>query len=366
MNKIESINECNNKRYSLIFSGYNQRSVLALCRYFTKYHIPFVLVSSGNDDTIYKTTYTEKIIMKRKDKELSLKLFEMIVSIMNENVEFVYCPTSEYLNYFVLRNKDSLNNLRILTGMPDKKIYEKLTNKFTSQIFFSNLEGIHPISKLFLENVSSPCVIKPYKNIILDKVLYPILCNSKDELEREMNNVDLKIYFIEQYIEGQSYYLCGYLALDGSYSFYWQENLLQQENGKSIVFARSCSNPGLSEKKIMNKLIEANYFGPFMIEFIESSKKFYFIEMNPRFWGPLQLGVDCGCSFLSLYTKDWFNIKNTHEMKKETVYYSWYHGSKSVKLKIYPAFKSVPDADAKISYHDVYNRSDSIDLKHVS
>ena len=48
----------------VIFSGYNQRAVIAFLRCLTKNHIEeYVIVAASNQDTILKTKYKDKIFM---------------------------------------------------------------------------------------------------------------------------------------------------------------------------------------------------------------------------------------------------------------------------------------------------------------
>lgn len=197
-------------------------------------------------------------------------------------------------------------------------------------------------------------------------VLYPIIIQTEKDAKKVLGSIDVELYFAQNYINGQSYYLCGYLTKSGESAVYWQENLLQQPNGKSIVLARSCNNPGIQEKQIATALIDVGFHGPFMIEFIKSNGLFYFIEINPRFWGPLQLGLDFDSRFLNLYLKDQFG-KMVMDFSKaeETKYYSWYFGAKNKPLKKYPGVDSVNNLEETMLANDVYNRYDTLDLRYT-
>ncbi len=249
--------------------------------------------------------------------------------------------------------------------MPSKKYNDDVTGKKSSQTIFENCRDISIIEDLSIKKTTIPFVLKPFKNIIDGAVLYPFIIQTESEAREILNSVPQNLYFAQKYINGQSYYCCGYLSPNGKFSLYWQENLLQQPNGKSIVFARSCQNPGIKEQQIIAGLKRKGFYGPFMIEFLKKEKFiFIFIEINPRFWGPLQLGVDFNSRFMNLFVADQFNreIHSFHNNEETEKYYAWYFGAKNQELKQYPACKEINNVEDLIWANDVYSRQDTIRL----
>lgn len=347
---------------ALIFSGHNQRAVIALCRYFTNIKHPFGIVSSGIDDPIYRTDYTESVILERKNKLLTTALFVDIARCSNR--ELVYMPTSEFLNLFVLSNSGYLRSINIETGMPDKDIYCKITDKWACQGLLKDQTEIRLIEIYDFNDERVPCVIKPYQNIKNGKVLYPFICNTKDELIRAKDSINSSDYFVQRYIKGQSYYYCAYLASDGRFDGYWQVNLLQQPNGKSMVLAKTCDNPGLQVDELLEIISKTGYFGPLMIELIGNEDGFYFIEINPRFWGPLQLCIDFFPQLLDAFVWEWFGRKTKSNKAESAKFYSWYFGAKQYlhTLKSYPELKNISDIDSQLLEADIYSRPDTMQL----
>ncbi len=357
--------ENNSEKSALLFSGHNQRSVVALCRYFSKIRQPFIIVTSSKTDPIYKTDYQSSVVYERKDSSLSVALFEKISQLCQK--ELVYCPTSEFLNNFFLEHVEIMSDFKIFSCMPSKNIYDHVTGKKSSQAIFQHCNDISIIEDLPIKEVTIPFVLKPINNIADGKVLYPFIVQTEKEAREILKSVSQRLYFAQKYINGQSYYCCGYLSPDGKNSLYWQENLLQQPNGKSIVFARSCKNPGIKEQQIIGALKQTGFYGLFMIEFLKNDTSFYFIEINPRFWGPLQLGVDIKSSFMDLFASEQFG-KEVHRANKNEEtdkYYAWYFGGKEKKeLKKYPACEGINNVDDLMWANDVYNRQDTIRLRH--
>ncbi|AKJ38887.1 hypothetical protein [Methanosarcina barkeri] len=345
---------------ALLFSGYNQRSVIALCRYFSKIGIEILIVSSGKNDSIYQTVYNKNVIFERLDSRLNIQIFEKVASYYTGPI--IYCPTSEYLNRFVLENYDELIKLDIEPGMPLEEIYTKVTNKRSSQDIVKYVSGVKIPKEMPVSEAKIPCVLKPYTNIADCKVLYPIICQDDSVLRDALSNIKPEYYFAQEFIEGQSYYLCGVLAKNGEFCCYWQENLLQQGNGKSMVLARSCKNPGLNENLFFNAIHSSGYYGIMMTEFIKRKDELYYIETNPRFWGPFQLAIDHCSRIMDFYMKEWFGVC-THGCNREaTDYYAWYYGAKQSGLKKYPSINNINNVDFLLEKYDVYNRGDTVDL----
>ncbi|WP_440953185.1 hypothetical protein [Methanococcoides sp. FTZ1] len=346
---------------ALLFSGYNQRAVIALCRYFSKIGTTILIVSSGKDDPIYFSEYKKNVVFERLDSSLSTQIFEEVASYYEGPI--VYCPTSEYLNHFVFENRDKLLKLNIELGMPPEEIYAKVTNKRSSQDVVKTVCNLMLPKEMPISVADIPCVIKPRKNIVDGNVLYPILCQNKFHLDDILSDVDSKHYFAQEFIDGQSYYLCGSLSRDGNYCCYWQENLLQQKNGKSIVLARTCDNPGLDESLFFDALHSSGYYGIMMAEFIKRDNRLYFIEINPRFWGPFQLAVEHCNKIMDSYLQEWFGL-NTHGScnRDITNYYAWYYGAQQNDRRIYPNIMNIDNVEFYLEKYDVYNHDDTADL----
>src|SRR5690554_773574 len=95
---------------AIIFSGNNDRAIIAYCRFFEKHKICFHIVSSGQKDVINLSEYKSKIIYERDSRELDVNLFKLIRDkiVISENEKIVIIPSSEFLNRFLV------NNLNIL------------------------------------------------------------------------------------------------------------------------------------------------------------------------------------------------------------------------------------------------------------
>ncbi|GGK73219.1 hypothetical protein GCM10007941_24050 [Amphritea balenae] len=356
----------------MLFSGHNDRAVIALCRYFSQCDIPFVIVASGREDLIFKTDWSDRVVICRVDRKLDIGLFKSIrlASNISSPDELIICQTSEYLNQYLLGSSSELSFIGINSFMPDVDGYMKLTNKESSRRIIDSILGLSFPEVMDFKKINTPCVFKPKKNIIDGVVLYPRICFSESEAKDVCQSINKEDWFVETYVNGQSYYLCGYLSRSGFFKSYWQTNLMQQPDGKSIVFAKIGKNPGVNVNKLFQNIYEEGYFGPFMMEVIKGeSNNLYFVEINPRFWGPLQLCVDFYPEVLKLFLEDLGfdevpNLNVNREINYDGGLYSWYFGSRGENIKKYPELMELPldEIEELLKKNDVYFKSDTIEL----
>lgn len=362
-------------RKILIFTGHNDRAVVALCRALEARQIAISLVASSSLDPIYKTSWGSLVDLRRGDRLVNLDLFQKIRASAAGAASLIYCPTTEFINDFALRNRAALEALDIHVPLPSREIYEAITNKSQSADLVSEICGLQPPPQMSWETAHAPCVFKPKANLVEGKVLYPLLCFADEEVQQAKERLDPGHWFAQTYVEGQSHYLCGYLSRDGAYHCYWQTNLMQQPGGKSIVLAKTGKNPGFDERRFFNGLHDRGYFGPVMMELIESpGHELYFIEINPRFWGPLQLGVDACPPMLDLYVQDIGfepTRQSTHAANTPDDgghnWYAWAKGAQQENCRLYPAADGL-DATRLLQLlaaHDLYAREDTRSLAGV-
>ena len=74
-----------------------------------------------------------------------------------------------------------------------------------------------------------------------------------------------------------------------------------------IVSAKSiyCNEMKLISKKILEEL---NWNGPVMLEYKYNKKtrEYFLIEINPKFWGSLELGIACGVNLGRILVSSYF------------------------------------------------------------
>jgi hypothetical protein len=342
----------------LLFSGHNERAVVALCRYFARARLDWVIVAAGRDDAILATAYRERVRFVRADRRVDAELLRALGGLAG--TPLVYCPTTEFINDVLLAQREALAGSGLVCGLPPASVYRRLTSKLDSQALFDGLPGVS-LPRRFHGWPTAPCVFKPRRNVEDGRVLYPLLCPTDAALQQALARPGIGRYFAQAFVPGQSYYLCAYLARDGRRASMWQENLMQQPDGKSIVLARSVSNPGLDEAALFERLRAAGCHGPLMIEFIRSDDgTLHYIETNPRFWGPLQLALDACPAILELFVQDHGDTPRPLSPPAQAPHvYGWSAGARVPGTVVHPAGAALPDALRLLAEHDVYARPDT-------
>jgi len=348
-------------RRFLVFSGHNDRAVVALCRFFDQAGLPFVIVAAGQGDAIHRTRWRDHVIFNRLDAVVTVSWLRELAD--SQDGGLVYCPTTEFINHFLLAHRDALAGCGLEIGLPDQAIYEALTGKHSSQALMSALcPDLHLPATQPDGHWHAPCVLKPRANVAHGRVLYPILCRSSAELDQALTGLDRGAYFAQDFIVGQSHYLCAYLSREGQVASFWQLNLMQQPGGKSIVLARPTGNPGLDEARLFQGLHAQGYHGAFMLEVIESGGQLFYIEVNPRFWGPLQLALDVCPDILRLFAHDQgFDTPGLPALSPDKAAYAWAYGANQPGCVVHPAGQTLMPAelDHLLYTHDVYARDDT-------
>ena len=352
-------------RRFLLFSGHNDRAVVALCRFFEQAGLPFVIVAAGQADAIHRTKWAEHVVFNRQDPVVTVAWLRQLAT--SQGGTLIYCPTTEFINHFVLVNREALAGCGLHIGLPDCAVYETLTGKHSSQALMTGLcSDLHLPATQPPDQWHAPCVLKPRENVHAGRVLYPLLCPTDATLHQALSTVDRSNYFAQDFIQGQSHYLCAYLARDGEFASFWQINLMQQGGGKSIVLAQPCGNPGLNEASLFRGLHERGYHGAFMLEVIASQGQLFYIEVNPRFWGPLQLALDVCPDILRLFAREQgFDTRALPAQRPENACYAWAYGAQQPGTVVHPAGMALDaqERERLLLAHDIYARDDTLALQ---
>lgn len=349
----------------VIFSGHNERAVVALCRFFSALARPFFLIAKNTDDVIFMTSWRDYVLIQRKSTALTIELMEQVAqSVQQKGFVPALCPTSEFLNRFALEHRVAMEQLGWHWALPSPSIYTRLSDKSQSPDLLDALIGLRSPRRLAAGQWQAPCVLKPRSNIMNGKVQYPYLCFSDEELAQTLTKLEPSDWFAQSWVAGQSFYLCAYLDRQGGWSAFWQENLLQQPGGKSIVLARTCNNPGIDVSCLMRGLHLLGYHGPFMLEIIrDQDGKLYFIEVNPRFWGPLELARKACPDVLGRFLNDLdHEFRPAHGCATPPVHwYAWFFGAQQGDCRMYPAASELSQNHISelLTTYDVYAAPDT-------
>jgi len=296
----------------LMFSGTNDRALIALCRGMTKYSVPFGLVGRGKGDMLKKSPYADHYLLDRTSETLHFEEICAAVDIARSkygNEEWVICPTSEYLNIVLFPMRQQLAQKGITVATCEQTLYSRLSEKAAFRTYCEEL-GVPPPEILEgdgAEHLAPPYVAKPKTNLSrTGRILYPYLVRNSQERERFLTEAESEEYYLERFVEGESWYLLFYLSKDGKVTQGAQRNYLQQGMGKSILLARAKDYPDVQVRERFAKRLQADgYRGFIMVEVRRTGEGTAIsIEANPRCWGPLQLTLDADMGLVEAFLSD--------------------------------------------------------------
>lgn len=354
----------------ILFSGYNERAIIAFCRWAKFNRVNYHIIAKDQSDSIFFTEYKDKVTFTRTDQHLKA---EQICSYCSKILhhygyqKVIILPSTEFLNRFLLKYRDLIESESCVIPLVNEGLYSAISDK-SSFVSMCKYYKLNVPEQFDMVPSTPPFVAKPYKYLSSSgQQLVPKLIQTRCELDKfkEENSAD---YFYQKFVTGKSIYLLAYLGAKTTILFS-QENLIQQANGGSVILAKKSNFHKSNEAKVYVDMLRAEkYLGIIMIEIRvdESTNKYYMIEANPRVWGPLQLLVDTNSEILETMLKDYgFSIKEGKPTDQNGLYYYWSGGISSKAQPItyhqYSPVEFLADFPC-IKGHDIFSRKDTIDL----
>lgn len=359
----------------VIFSGYNQRAVIAFLRTLKDNCVSYSIIASSNEDPILLTDYKKNVVAVRDSESLKIESFlNLIKSFKSKSKKLLIAPSTERLNRFLLEHKERLEESDCVIPLVNSDLYHKISDKFSFSLLCKENNILVPKEYDINSIDIFPIVAKPktYFAQSNKKIYAPVFIRNYNELKIFSKTYNKKDFYYQQYILGKSLYLLYYVYKNGQIKKFSQENLIQQPEGKSIIAAISSDFHNSSEsKKFENLLKKIKFFGLIMIEIKESGGKFYMIEANPRFWGPSQLFVDAGVNLFEDFMLDNDIIKEKTSAVKVSstrTKYFWYGGliatlSRKENLMFYKYdLESFKNSFDDWLFVEIYKRSDTMGI----
>ncbi len=325
----------------IIFSGYNQRAVIAFLRTLYENQINnYGIIAASEEDTILYTRYAKKVAYIRKNKQLCLEevcfAIKHLYEIYNEK-ECVIIPSTEALNRFLLTNRQILYKQGCNIPLVNEKLYEEISDKEKFWKICRENNLCTPNLICLQDTYKQPFVAKPKKYFSTKGEVYsPIIIENEIKFSEFKEKYYEEDFTYQEYIEGKSYYLLFYFTQKGRVYKFSQENYAQQAGGKSIL-AAGCSNLHLDSFitcKYEELFLKMGYYGFVMVELRKKREQYYMIEANPRLWGPSQLFCDAGYNLFEVFLNEYGFIDKIPERKiNSEEKYLWSGGAKGTLLE---------------------------------
>lgn len=223
-------------------------------------------------------------------------------------------PITEATTYVLLQYRSEIPE-HVVLPFPDTDAVEQLANK--NELFKMAAESAIPIPKtVFCQNSKEgldalgeidlfPIVLKPFKSKILeqDHILSTqvIVANSSEEARAALNCHD---YFnfpftIQSFIKGSGQGVFALFNHGESVCYFAHRRLREKPPGGGVsVLCESAPVDERLKSSAETLLRKAKWHGVAMVEFrVSADGTGYLMEVNPRFWGSLQLAIDSGIDF---------------------------------------------------------------------
>jgi predicted ATP-grasp superfamily ATP-dependent carboligase len=285
----------------IIFSGANERAVIAAAKNLLKNGKKFSIIARSSNDVIYKSFLKKYVFINREEETIDLDdIINCLIKIQDKiKDELFYLPTTESINRLFLENKGViLSRCKINISIPDIDNYKILSDKLNFINLAKEFGIIAPDEILNPFECSLPIVAKPkFEFDKFGRKIYPELIFTDSQRKSFLSKNSEENFFFQNYIDGQSYYYLFFFKKNGEVCSLFQKNIAQQPNGKSILLAELCECPSnIFLNKIKKCISSVNFYGFCMVELIIKDGKDYLIELNPRLWGPFDLAVKGGFS----------------------------------------------------------------------
>jgi hypothetical protein len=282
----------------VLFSGANDRALLSVLRTLSDCDSLFLLIARSAQDNIFLTDYRKSVFaIRQKD---SLDLDEILALLTRIRVSegsrrIILLATAESLARFFLANRTSIEALGITLPLPDESCYISLSDKHRFLALAERYGLRHPPS-CEPNPDSIPFVAKPISDFgPLGQRYYPHLILNQADFDRFDTLKSDGTWFYQQYVRGHSFYFMYFQSKAGEVVALYQQNLLQQPDGKSMLAARRIDCPEFEIDCTFRQILkDLGYFGFVMFECIQDENAWHLIECNPRIWGPFQMAVTSG------------------------------------------------------------------------
>jgi predicted ATP-grasp superfamily ATP-dependent carboligase len=353
------------KKTILILAGTGRRAVIATLR-----------ALKNSDTSIYlsfdKKSVLNRIAYHRYNKNTPLyydqtsedAFIRSLISIRDIIGGYTLLPHGETLSRWAIKRKNELEKVGIILPTVDFEKYTLFSDKgsFIDLCKDSSIDIPQEVD-INWSKFERKFVVKPKKPINDQRCLKsPALVENSSSFQKlKEQNVDITKHLFQEYIDGPSIYYCACWKKGICKLRFVQKNIVQQPGGGSVVKAIPYTLPNDILEKIEKMLQRVGWEGVIMIEVKEDldTHKYYAIEANPRFWGPLQIAVDNGINFPEALLE--LNVEENKQ--KELFGYLWIGGYISgffEKLQTKTDFQKFETIRSeRITYNDVWLRDDT-------
>lgn len=297
----------------LVLDG-NQRAALAVTRSLGAKQLWVGVGESSAPSLAGESRFCQETMTYRDPFASPEAFIDDIVALIERYGITFLLPITEATAYVLLKHREYLPD-SVTLPLPGNDNIDMLADKNRLYLLARELDIPVPDSTLCknraqgleeLKNCSQfPVVLKPYKSKILqDNRIIPTSVKVAESYESAVELLESNNFFdypfsIQQFIQGEGQGVFA-LYLHGEPICFTAHRRIREkppEGGVSVL----CESSQVDEtmRKLSHKLLhQAQWDGVAMVEYkVSEDGTPYLMEVNPRFWGSLQLAIDSGVDF---------------------------------------------------------------------
>jgi len=321
------------KKFDILVTDSRYKHSLAAVRALGKKDLKICTMSDKFSATSF-SKYSKKNYRYKKGD-----FVKKILEITKNNEISVIMPVGYESNLLCSKKQDQIKkqskiiiaDYKTMELASDKEKMSKFIKK--NKISFPKTYIIKNIQDAKKIKFEKEMIIKSSKELKGKKVEY--LKTKEELLEKVKERLKHGPQIVQEYIRG---FGCGFFALcvDGKIKASFQHKRINEYPFRGGVSSLSESFYDKNLEKIGEKILKRiKWQGIAMLEFIYDveDKKFKFIEMNPKFWGSLDLAIESGVNFPYLYYLSATNKKYKKPKYKKGVKFQWILPEDTLRLK---------------------------------
>lgn len=295
-----------------VICGVDNKTRLFETEGFSKYADNYVLINNPEHS---EQGYIKSLIQIIKTYDINLIMpvgfidFQLISKYKDELEKHCIIPIENYSAFMKITDKWRLQD-----------ICNKLKIKYPRSLLIrKDTDEIH--IRRFVEHVGLPIVVKGSGDGSL-----PIYCSNIDDVLKKALNEKTNSTLLQEFING---------AGVGYYVFSDKGNILTEFMHKRIFEASPLGGPSIKASsnydsdllKLGRKFVKAiSWTGLMMVECKKESEtgELYLLEVNPKFWGSLELSYTAGIDFPKHVAEYYLEGKKPNQTAYSNICFSWF------------------------------------------
>ena len=291
----------------------NQRAALAVIRSLGKRGLTVIAADPVARSIGAASRYASQSIQYPNPADSVDAFINQIIAIVDRFGVDAIVPVTDVTMMALVGNADRMKPSRLVA--PTARSYESLTDKVRLLGLAASLGIQTPTTRIAANSqaafeaaidIGFPVVLKPGRSRYLkaDKIVSTCveIIDNHQHLRRVLDRVtwlDDIPCLVQEFIPGRGAGICTLVSHSKSMIWFAHRRIREKPPGGGVsVLSESVPIDPVLQSIAEKLLTAAEWLGVAMVEFrIGDNRVPYLMEINGRFWGSLQLPIDCGLDF---------------------------------------------------------------------